>query len=108
MSSLTLTINRYVPIPSSITVPESEMQNVLDTFPDVYAVAWVGKKLYRAPIEVQGGNKSEPSARKKRKRRTVLHLWYKTFRCHRAGEKEEKQDRVLGGKSGQARPIQKK
>jgi hypothetical protein len=42
----------------------------------------------------------------KKRKRYVPHLWYKTYYCHRSGEKE-KPKHDLGGKSGQIREVQK-
>ncbi|KAG1178391.1 hypothetical protein G6F70_000113 [Rhizopus microsporus] len=46
--SFTLCINLYKPIPQSIEVPISQMQEVVDIFPETYAVKWNVGKLYKS------------------------------------------------------------
>ncbi|KAI8985999.1 hypothetical protein BDB01DRAFT_787214, partial [Pilobolus umbonatus] len=83
----------------SITVPIGQIDEVLDTFPQVYAVMWISGKLYQANVTADSSNSTK-------RRRVVSHVWYKTFFCHRKGEKEQTKT-TLGGISGVARPVQK-
>jgi hypothetical protein len=43
---------------------------------------------------------------KKPRNRVLPYLWYKTFFCHRKGEKEQSKA-APNGKSGVVRPVQK-
>ncbi|KAI9259789.1 hypothetical protein EDC94DRAFT_585635 [Helicostylum pulchrum] len=101
--SFTLQIKPYTRIPKTITVPIGQMDEALDTFPQVYAVLWIAGKLYQANVET---NTTADSGNSNKRRRDLSHVWYKTFFCHRKGEKEQLKA-ALGGKSGVARPVQK-
>lgn len=98
--SFTHRIKRYEPIPETIKVSLEQMDEALNTFSEVYAVMWIVKKLY----QVNNGSNVSVTEGSSNKRRIVSHIWYKTFFCHRKGEKEQPKA-ALGGKSGALRPL---
>ena len=101
-----LRIEPYKPIPLSIVAPEKSMDEVLESFLEKYGVIWIAGKRYVYKEKSSSNNNEEESIVRKRKR-TVLHIWYKTFFCHRSGDKAKNMSHTPGGTSGQIRPIQK-
>lgn len=81
MASSTPQIKPYIAIPEEIKVPLDQMDQVIETFPDKYAVVWIAGKFYQS---TNHETRTEPVKR----RRITQHSWYKTFFCHRGGEKE--------------------
>ncbi|CEG81621.1 hypothetical protein RMATCC62417_15799 [Rhizopus microsporus] len=107
--SFTLRINPYKATAQSIEVSISQMQGVVDTFPETYAVKWNIGKLYKPKSQGEDQEATGLSATGnpiKKRKMYVPHLWYKTYYCHRSGE-EEKPKHDLGGKLGQMRVVQK-
>lgn len=104
--SFKLEIKPYEPTPETIDVPLDQMEHVLESFPEKYAVMWIVGKMYHSRNHDQQPTTGETIQPKKRRKRIVLHSWYKTFFCHRRGEKEQRKG-IPGGKSGVLRPSQK-
>jgi hypothetical protein len=78
------------------------MQEVVDTFPETYAVKWNVGKLYKPKNQGEDQKAADLDANGnpiKKRKRYIPHLWYKTYYYHRSGEKE-KPKHGLGGKSG--------
>lgn len=64
------------------------MNSIDESFPVKYAIAWAAIKRYQSvPNDNDTTNIQDGTIKKKR---VALHLRCRTFRCHRAREREEK------------------
>ncbi|KAI7902883.1 uncharacterized protein BX663DRAFT_486179 [Cokeromyces recurvatus] len=94
--SFTLRIEPYQPIPLSIVVSEQLMEVALESFVEKYGVLWNAGKRYAHQEESSSATSNEEGSTVRKRNRTVFHIWYKAFSCHRAGGKAKNSSRTLG------------
>ncbi|KAI8644074.1 hypothetical protein BD408DRAFT_384629 [Parasitella parasitica] len=100
-----MTSHQYRPIPSELTVPESEWETTLENNVSLYGVKWIKKNIKARQTVIANGERPD-----KKRKAVSLYFWYATFECHRAGEKRNKMAEgsiTKGGASGVARDLQK-
>ncbi|KAG0166505.1 hypothetical protein DFQ28_000638 [Apophysomyces sp. BC1034] len=86
-------------MPTEITVSVDEWKEFVDSCPEKYEVCWNMRRNY-----TRRHDDGEPSTKRGKPSET---LWSYTFVCHREEQKRVHKDRVIGGKSGKVRPVQK-
>ncbi|KAI9476356.1 MAG: hypothetical protein EXX96DRAFT_485984 [Benjaminiella poitrasii] len=92
----------YEPLPQNdIILPETEWEKFVNEAPSRYGVKWIIKNEHTAVLTSDG----RPLIKRGPQ---IDYIWYKTFICHRSGHKQIRKDIMIGGASGQKRPMQKR
>lgn len=111
MSNFTsIPIQRYSPIPNKLTVSRDFYKQSIEDFIPKYGVKFVtssykdGTKIERA----QEDRMADDSSSVKRRKHVIRYIFKVYYKCHRADEKQEREDQPKGGKSGTTRDLQKK
>lgn len=105
-----ITVQRYTPIPDAIVVPVETWKQAVDDYLPNHGVRFVvsaNKDSSKIEKRQQERAMDENSQVKRRKR--IIRYVFKTYHvCHRAGNKQRRQDRPKGGNSGVSREKKSK
>lgn len=101
---MSLDIQTYSPIPSSVTISIENYKTVIKESVSNHGVRWLVSKRVNAPV-IDSSNNALNSGRR---RKDVAYVFKEYYVCHRSGSRRERADVVKGGVSGQVRTLRKK